>query len=96
LLLSNANEEIFANSSSNGRHPKGQEQGGTLDAAKAKFLSPKFYHCCSLPTELGTKSVRGAQTAFAEKHGLLAWAQELTKSRRKAWHLSSILYQSLL
>jgi hypothetical protein len=30
--------------------------------------------------------VTGTETAFAEKHQLLTWAHELTKSRRKAWH----------
>jgi hypothetical protein len=40
--------------------------------------------------------VRGTQTAFAEKHWLLTQVHELTESRRKAWHLSFILYLSLL
>jgi hypothetical protein len=40
--------------------------------------------------------VKGALTAFAEKHGLLTQAHELTKSRRKTRHLSFILYLSLL
>jgi hypothetical protein len=31
--------------------------------------------------------IRGAYTAFAEKHWLLTQAHELTKSRREAWHL---------
>jgi hypothetical protein len=42
------------------------------------------------------KCVRGAQTAFAEKYELLTQAHELTTSRREAWHLSFILYLSLL
>jgi hypothetical protein len=43
----------------------------------------------------GRETVRGAQTAFAKKHRLLTQAQEFTKSRRKTWHLSFILYLSL-
>jgi hypothetical protein len=41
-------------------------------------------------------TIRGVQTAFDEKHGLLTQVHELTKSRRKAWHLSFILYLFLL
>jgi hypothetical protein len=28
------------------------------------------------------------RTVFAKEHWLFTWAHELTKSRRKAWHLS--------
>jgi hypothetical protein len=42
------------------------------------------------------ETVKGTQTTFAEKHDFLTQAHKLTKRRRKAWHLSFILYLSLL